>query len=508
MSTASPFIGIDFGTSKCAMAYYDPDHKQAKLIRVEDEDETPSVVYLGKSEAGIRVGKLAEQMMMKGSVDQRSLSVSVKRDLLRGSTKILEDGRKYSPENIVTLLLRKLKGDAERTLFHEPVTRVVITFPATFVGLQQDAIKRAAERAEFKEVELLTEPIAAALAYKYEGLKVGKCILVYDFGAGTFDIAVLSQIDDQTFRLGKPGGLPNCGGDDLDRVLYDFCDELAHRDLNRGISLNGTLDLRFLRECRERKENLSYQEEETFSSYLAPDNVHFMHTLYRSKFEELIQRFIDGTVGLTQKALREAQANGNNVDTVVLIGGSSKIPLVQKKLSSTLSVLPLEWHESEYAVALGAAYYGAQLWTPAPPDIRISGNGSNRGSFAGIPPYQPPESVPPGMKLPEPIPTPSKPVPPPISNEPARRAQLQEIRPPAGQIQVPATPVIIPKIRVQRKWQWTGWKIIDLIFMFFLVALAIFDILNPSQSQSDFFIGWLVIFIPCLVGFIHKPKAK
>jgi len=512
MSTASPFIGIDFGTSKCAMAFYDPDRRQAKLIRnAEGEEETPSIVYLGNSEAEIRVGKSAEQMLIDGSVDQRALSVSVKRDLRKGATKILEGGKKYSPEDIVSLLLQKLREDARRLKFHEPVTRAVITFPATFNGLQQDAIKRAATRAGFTEIALLEEPKAAALAYKYEGLKVGECILVYDFGAGTFDIAVLSQMADQKPTWGAtPDGFENCGGDDLDRALYDYCDGVAWQNLKRGISLNGDIDLRFLHECRERKENLSRQEEETFSSYLASSNgsVRFVHTLYRTNLEDQIQRYIDQTVNKTLQVLSQAQSNGNRVDTVVLIGGSSKIPLVLKKLSNTLPVQPLEWDESEFAVALGAAYYGAQLWLTTPPDIRISGNDSNRGSFPGIPPYQPPGPVPPGMKGAEPNTTPLKPVPPTISNEPAREPQLQESRPPVYQTQAPAAQIALPKVRVQGKWRWTGWKVIDLIFMFFLVALAISDLLTPSQDQSSFIIGWLVIFILCLIGFIHKPKAK
>ena len=375
MSTMLPFIGIDFGTSKCAMAWYNPQIGQAQVIRnFEGKDETPSVVYLGKSENEIVVGELAMRKLGQNPKDQQYLVVSVKRNLLTAPTKVLDGNRMYRPVDIAARILGKLRVDAETQHFHEPVTRAVITYPASFGPLQQDKIKQAATIAGFSEVALLPEPVAAALAYGYTGLKVGNYILVYDFGGGTFDVAVLARAERSFTWAAEPKGLETCGGDDLDRELYDYCEEIARQQLHRGISLDDDINLSFLLQCRERKENLSAFSEEDFSSYLPSDNgpVLFQHTLKREMFEQRIKKYIDQTVSLTQEVMRGAEAGGSKVDTVVLIGGSSRIPMVPRLLSSTLSVNPQEFAQKDFAVALGAAYYGIQIWPldphhPPPP---------------------------------------------------------------------------------------------------------------------------------------------
>jgi len=318
-----PFIGIDFGTSKSAMTWYNPKTGQAEVIRnFEGREETPSVVYLGKGENEIVVGELAERKLRESVTDQRYLVVSVKRNLLTAPSKVLDDNRMYHPVDIAALILSKLREDAERQQFHEPVTRAVITCPASFGPLQQDKIRQAAAAAGFSEVKLLPEPVAAALAYGYTGLKVGNYILVYDFGGGTFDVAVLARVAERSFTWAtEPKGLEACGGDDLDRELYDYCEEIAYQLLNRGISPNGDIDLRFLFQCRERKENLSAFSEEDFSSYLPSNNgpVLFKHTLRRETFEQRIKKYIDQTVSLTQEVMKDAETSRSKVDTVVLI---------------------------------------------------------------------------------------------------------------------------------------------------------------------------------------------
>lgn len=370
MSSAPPFIGIDFGTSKSAMSWYSPDTRQASTIRnFEGMDETPSVVYLGKSESDVVVGKPALSKLKNGTADQQSLVVSIKRNLLSAPTIVLDSGRIYRPVDIAAFILRKLKEDAENQQFHEPVTRAVITHPATFGPLQQDKLKQAAALAGFDEVRLLPEPVAAALAYGYTASKVGDYILVYDFGGGTFDVAMLARDAERSFTwAAEPKGLETCGGDDLDRELYDYCEEVARQMLHRGISLTSDIDLKFLYDCRERKENLTYFEEETFSSYLPSKNgpVQFLHTLKRTTFEQRITKYIEQTISLTREVLATALANNFKVDTIVLIGGSSRIPLVSQLLASKFAgqipVQTREWQERDFAVALGAAYYGAQIW--------------------------------------------------------------------------------------------------------------------------------------------------
>src|SRR6266567_4747620 len=369
MDSVVPFIGIDFGTSKSSMAWYDHRIGRAEIIlNAEGKQITPSVVYLGPTESETLVGDPAEHKLGQEKVDQRRFVVSVKRDLMRAPTKIL-DGKVYSPVKVTSLILAKLREDADKRHFKQPVDRVVIAHPASFNTLQQDKIKEAANLAGFSQVKLLPEPVAAALTYAYTGLKVGQYIMVYDFGGGTFDVAVLQRIPDGTFRRALASrGLPKCGGDDLDRAVYKYCEEIVQREKKRQISLTDEYDLRFLRLCRECKVNLTSQRDYTFSNYLPSNNgpVLFEHTLDRSTFESRVRDYINQTVTLTQEVMQEANGKGCQVDTVVLIGGSSRVPLVWHSLVEALSVKPDVWQYQDIAVALGAAYRAQQLWGTEP----------------------------------------------------------------------------------------------------------------------------------------------
>ncbi len=368
MITASPVIGIDFGTSKSSMAWYDPRASRAEIIRnYEGREITPSVVYFDRDGGEILVGQLAENKLEEQRAEQRGFVVSVKRNLVTAPAKVI-GGKVYKPVDVAAKILQKLKQDAEKLHFHQCVSRAVITYPASFDIVQQDKIKQAAMLAGFSEVQLLPEPIAAALAYMNTGYKVGNHILVYDFGGGTFDVAVLSRISDGSFIISlEPEGLNSCGGDDLDRELYFHCEEIALQKLHRSISLIDDIDLRFLRQCRSRKENLSGSEMETFSSYLSgPDGpALFEHTVERHTFEGRINKYIDHTVTLTKEVISKAYTNNYKVDTVVLIGGSSRIPLVLRSLSNALPVAPVEWQQRDFAVVLGAAYHAQRIWGPA-----------------------------------------------------------------------------------------------------------------------------------------------
>lgn len=365
MSPTASYLGIDFGTSKSSMAWYNSQTGRAEIIRnKEGKEETPSVVYLGQSENEVLVGERAERKLEEEKIEPQRFMISVKRNLISAPTRIV-DGRRYRPVDVAAKILLKLKEDAENLLFHQTITRAVITYPASFDTLQQDKIKQAAMIAGFQEVELLPEPVSAALAYGATGFRVGNYILVYDFGGGTFDVAVLARIANGSFTLTlNPKGLKDCGGDDLDRELYDYCEEIALQTLRRGITLTGDLDLKFFRLCRRRKEDLSSEDEVSVSSYLASNNgpVRFQHTLQRAAFEKRASKYIEHTVLLTQEVMQEARSNNYTVDTIVLIGGSSRVPLVSQKLSAALTVQPREWHERDFAVALGAAYHAHKLW--------------------------------------------------------------------------------------------------------------------------------------------------
>ena len=357
----TPTIGIDFGTTTSSMAWVDPGTGKAEMLKnAEGEEKTPSVVYFGAEL--MLVGTPAEQML-DDPQEGRRVVASVKRELTNAPTLALP-GRRVKAVEVAAAVFTKLKRDAEELHFQEPVTRAVITCPASFDVMEREAIEAAARLAGFAEVRTLEEPVAAAIAYSRAGLGVGRHVLVYDLGGGTFDLALLRE-EAGGFALAlEPKGLRRCGGDDFDQALYDYCDEEAERQWGVPLHSQGR-DLRFLRDCRKRKENLTTCDKVLFSSLVGEGRV-FRHTLMRELFEGLIGSRIDTTVRLTGELVRAAEAQGFPVETVVLIGGSSRIPLVQRRLKETLPVEPRRWQHQDVAVALGAAYFAQGLWKPKP----------------------------------------------------------------------------------------------------------------------------------------------
>ena len=364
-NAARQFVGIDFGTTNSCVAWYDPKARRAAILRnAEGEEKTPSVVYYGEEET--LVGKHAEDMLRHEDERWRVVS-SIKREIVSGPVSVFGDKR-VRPVDTVAEILRKLKADAEEYHFHEPVTHAVITCPAQFDLLERNKIKEAGELVGFEEITMLEEPVAAAIAYAEEGQKVGNHMLVYDLGGGTFDVAVLVYDKDESdFRLAMPPkGIRRLGGDDFDRRLYDHFDTIARDTLNRGITPGGDIDYHFLRECRARKENLSSHKKTTFSSYLTSSGegaILFKHSVDRDTFEGLIRDLVDTTANLTGTMVEEASHQAGGIDTVVLIGGSSRVPLVGLSLEETLSPLqPQRWQNQDFAVALGAAYRAQSQW--------------------------------------------------------------------------------------------------------------------------------------------------
>jgi actin-like ATPase involved in cell morphogenesis len=386
MTKDTPFLGIDFGTSQSSMAWFNPRTNQAEVIRnAEGEDKTPSVVYYGDGET--LVGKPAEDLL-ENEHERGRILFSVKRHLAKPLRYSLGE-RHVRPVDVVADILRKLKRDAEEGHFHEPVGRAVITHPAVFDQLENDLLAEAARTAGFAEVVLLAEPVAAAIAYGEAGLNVGDHVLVYDLGGGTFDLALLNRGDaDDPFTLAaQPRGL-RCGGDDFDQALYDHCDAIAQQTLGRPIGTKDRRDLHFLRECRRRKENLSLRTRSEFSSYL-PGGVQLKHAIDRESFEQLIGSTVQPTVSLTRSMVDEATSAGRQPKSVVLIGGSSQVPLVQRLLREALPIEPVKWQARDFAVALGAAYHARTLWMPrghAPPTATSGSKINDEGAVvAGNP---------------------------------------------------------------------------------------------------------------------------
>ncbi|MBL8252443.1 MAG: Hsp70 family protein, partial [Candidatus Competibacter sp.] len=255
---------------------------------------------------------------------------------------------------------------AEELHFHAPVRRAVVTCPAAFGELERERIEQAAQQAGFAEVKLLEEPVAAALAYARHGLQVGQHILVYDLGGGTFDLAVLLREGESGFRLAlEPRGLATCGGDDFDRALYDYLDERLRTRWDT--SPIREFDPNRLMRCRDCKESLSYLPASMFSVYVG--NRLFKEQVKRQIFDNLIQDRLEQTVRLTQDLVADVARRGQPVDTVVLIGGSARIPLVAARLAQVLPIQPHKWQHQDVAVALGAAHFAVETYEPEPPPL-------------------------------------------------------------------------------------------------------------------------------------------
>jgi WD40 repeat protein len=365
MNSVTPVMGIDFGTSNSKMAWYNPLTEQAVPLKNEEGDDiTPSAVYFGEHET--LVGQSAIDMLEDEQAWDRVI-LSVKRSMVEAPVYNLPDNRVVSPLEVAAEILRKLRRDAEEFHFQEEVKHAIVTCPASFDGLERDEIQKAAQMAGFSEVELLPEPVAAALAYtrtrEQEGFQVGNYVLIYDLGGGTFDLAMLVREGSVQFRLGlEPDGIKRCGGDDFDEALYNFCDKLAQEKLGRPISLTGMRDLHFLYECRKRKEILTSHKRRTFSSYLAPDSKQFKYELDQTTFEDLILNQVKKTVEKTKAVLEQAHALSYKIDTFVLVGGSAQVPLVKRLLDENLPLKATTWPYREVAVALGAAYHAYSKW--------------------------------------------------------------------------------------------------------------------------------------------------
>jgi hypothetical protein len=361
---APPFVGIDFGTCNSSVARFNANTGQAEPLRnAEGDEKTPSVVYFGPRET--LVGKHAEERLAHAE-GRKYVLTAVKLELARPRVWMLGQ-RQVNPVEAAAEILKKLKRDAEEGHFLRPVVRAVITCPAVFDEAEKDKVRAAAALAGFNEIELLEEPVAAAVAYAQAGVEVGRVVLVYDLGGGTFDVALLVREDgEETHRLAMEPRGERLGGEDFDRAIYDYFDQRVQEKANRPLCATG-IDLAFLQQCRRWKETLSSSEATHPFDWQVPG----LGTLSglrvsRARLERLIESRVDRTIALTQAVRDEAAALGFPVDTVILIGGSSRMPLIVQRLQDTLKIKPHKWEKRDIAVALGAACHAQALWGEKP----------------------------------------------------------------------------------------------------------------------------------------------
>ena len=349
-------IGIDLGTTNSCVAVMEGG-EAVVIPNAEGGRTTPSVV--GFSKTGERlVGQVAKRQAV---TNPDKTIISIKREM-GNSTKVQIDDKSYSPQEISAMILQKLKADAESYL-GEPVTHAVITVPAYFNDAQRQATKDAGKIAGLEVQRIINEPTAAALAYGLDKDNDQK-IMVYDLGGGTFDVSIL-ELGDGIFEVLATNGNNKLGGDDFDQRIIDFM--AAEFAKENGIDLKADkMALQRLKEAAEKaKIELSGVTSTNINlPFITADATgpkHLDMTLTRAKFDELTHDLVEATMEPTKKAMADAGLSASDIDKVLLVGGSSRIPAVQEAVKSITGKEPHKGINPDECVASGAAIQGGVL---------------------------------------------------------------------------------------------------------------------------------------------------
>ena len=348
-------IGIDLGTTNSCVAFLEGG-EPVVIPNSEGMRTTPSVVAFKDGER--MVGNIAKRQAITNP--DRTIA-SIKRDM-GTSRKVHIEGKDYTPQEISAMILQKLKTDAEAYL-GETVTQAVITVPAYFTDSQRQATKDAGRIAGLEVLRIINEPTAAALAYGMDKENNQK-ILVYDLGGGTFDVSIL-EIGDGVFQVLATAGNNRLGGDDFDQLIMDYIAEDFKK--NNGIDLRqDKMALQRLKEASEKaKIDLSGVAQTTINlPFITMDKSgpkHLDITITRAKFNELINDLVEQTRTLMQKCLSDAGLSASQVDKVILVGGSSRIPLVQDVVKKITGKDPFKGINPDECVAIGASIQGGVL---------------------------------------------------------------------------------------------------------------------------------------------------
>ncbi|HAT4252991.1 Hsp70 family protein [Clostridium perfringens] len=351
-------IGIDLGTTTSEIAYV-KDGKPCIIRNIEEGDEhaIPSVVSIEGDE--IKVGKKAKnQILLKPELTV----AEVKR--VMGTENIIQiQGKEYRPEEISALILKKLKEVAEYFLGEE-VEEAVITVPANFNDIQRKATKNAGEIAGFKVERIINEPTAAAMAYGVDNLDKNGNILVYDFGGGTFDVTILEMFNG-VLDVKVSRGNNYLGGKDIDNKLIDHVVNEFNKSTGVKLDISDSRILARLKEgVEEAKKTLSTSKmAEIVLPYISADKdnnpINLEMVLTREEFEFNVKEIIDSTEDIVNEALEDANITDNEIDTVLLVGGSSRIPYVRNMLEKRFKGKIARGVNPDEAVALGASVQAA-----------------------------------------------------------------------------------------------------------------------------------------------------
>lgn len=374
-------IGIDLGTTNSAMAAMQAG-KAEIIANSEGGRTTPSVVAVNKNGERL-VGQVARRQMVTNSkntiyevkrlIGRRWEDEEVQRDIKLMSYEMTKAGtsvkvkmgdKQYSPEEISAMILSKLKADAEKFL-GEPVTEAVITVPAYFDDSQRHATKDAGKIAGLEVKRIINEPTAAALAYGLDKAeKKDEKIAVYDLGGGTFDISIL-ELGDGVFEVKSTNGDTHLGGADFDRVIINYLADEFKKEGGIDVSDDKAAMQRLRDEAEKAKIELSTANEVDINlPFLTADAEgpkHFEHKLTRAKLESLVAELIDKTAGPCEKALKDAGLKPADIDAIVLVGGMTRMPAVQKKVREIFGRDPMQGVNPDEVVAVGAAIQAGVL---------------------------------------------------------------------------------------------------------------------------------------------------
>ncbi|HPF83428.1 MAG TPA: molecular chaperone DnaK [Bacilli bacterium] len=351
----SKIIGIDLGTTNSCVCVFEGG--EAKVIaNPEGERTTPSVVAFKNGE--IIVGGAAKRQTV---VNPDTVS-SVKR-LMGTKEKVSANDKKYTPEEISAMILGDLKKTAEAYL-GEKVTRAVITVPAYFNDSQRQATKNAGKIAGLEVERIINEPTAAALAYGLDKQDDSQTVLVYDLGGGTFDVSIL-ELGDGVFEVKSTSGNNHLGGDDFDQRIIDYLVKEIKKEHDIDLSSDKMAMQRIKDAAEKAKKDLSGVTTTQISlPFLAQGKdgvINFETSLTRAKFEELIHDLLDSTMEPVRKALKDAKLKASDIDKVLLVGGSTRIPKVVELVKSELGKEPSKGVNPDEVVAMGAAIQGGVL---------------------------------------------------------------------------------------------------------------------------------------------------
>jgi molecular chaperone DnaK len=375
----SKIIGIDLGTTNSCVAFVESNEPKV-IINEEGNRTTPSVVGFGKKDTEILVGEPAKRQAVvnpektiysaKRLIGRRFEETKEDRKVLpyevvknkNGDAWIKVNGKEYSPPQISANVLSKLKNAAESFLGAK-VTDAVITVPAYFNDSQRQATKDAGKIAGLNVDRIINEPTAAALAYGFDKKKDG-LIAVYDLGGGTFDISIL-EVGDSVIEVKSTNGDTTLGGDDFDRLIMDYF--MSEFKKENGVDISSDkMALQRLREGAEKAkiELSSALETEVNLPFITADQngpKHLLIKLSRSKLEQIIDDKIKSTLRPCKNALKDAGLKASDINEVILVGGSTRIPLVQKTVTDFFGKDPHKGINPDEVVALGAAIQGAVL---------------------------------------------------------------------------------------------------------------------------------------------------